>query len=69
MPHFRWSSLHPEGTMGSGLAIFFIFFGIALLDALRGGQWWRVLFWLAIGSLFYLANRLHSRRESHESDP
>ena len=40
-----------------GLTVFVLFFGIALLDALRGGHWWRALFWLLIGALFWLLDR------------
>jgi hypothetical protein len=43
--------------MRTNLTIFFLFFGIALLDAIRGGHWLRALFWLAIGALFYVADR------------
>ena len=43
--------------MRANLTIFILFFGIALLDAIRGGHWLRVLFWLAIGTLFYLTDR------------
>jgi hypothetical protein len=43
--------------MRTNLTIFFLFFGIALLDAIRGGHWLRVLFWLALGALFYVADR------------
>jgi hypothetical protein len=43
--------------MRTNLTIFFLFFGIALLDAIRGGHWLRVFFWLAVGALFFLADR------------
>ena len=43
--------------MGTNLTIFLLFFGIALLDAIRGGHWLRVAFWLVVGALFYLADR------------
>jgi hypothetical protein len=41
----------------TNLTIFLLFFGIALLDAIRGGHWLRVAFWLAVGALFYVADR------------
>jgi len=47
-----------------GLAIFVIFFGISLLDAFRGGPWYRALFWVAIGVAFMLMDRRRSRRTS-----
>ncbi len=40
-----------------GFAVFILFFGIALLDALRGGEWLRVAFWLVIGVLFWFLDR------------
>ena len=43
--------------MRTNFTIFLLFFGIALLDAIRGGHWARVAFWLAVGALFYLADR------------
>jgi hypothetical protein len=43
--------------MRPAFTIFILFFGIALLDAIRGGQWPRVLFWVVIGLLFFLADR------------
>jgi hypothetical protein len=43
--------------MRANLTVFLLFFGIALLDAIRGGHWPRVLFWCAIGAVFFLADR------------
>jgi len=43
--------------MRTNLTIFILFFGIALLDAIRGGHWVRILFWLTIGAIFFLADR------------
>ncbi|MDH4131368.1 MAG: hypothetical protein OEW17_05400 [Gemmatimonadota bacterium] len=43
--------------MRTNFTIFLLFFGIAFLDAVRGGHWWRVLFWVAIGVGFFLADR------------
>ena len=40
--------------MRPGITIFILFFGIALLDALKGGQWARVGFWIVIGAVFFL---------------
>lgn len=40
-----------------GFAVFILFFGIAFLDALRGGAWLRVAFWVVIGALFWLLDR------------
>lgn len=43
--------------MRTNLTIFILFFGIALLDAIRGGHWLRIVFWLCVGTLFFLADR------------
>lgn len=48
--------------MRTNLTVFFLFFGIALLDAIRGGYWVRILFWLAIGAVFFLADRRRLRQ-------
>lgn len=48
--------------MRSNFAIFILFFGIALLDAVRGAHWLRVAFWLAIGALFFWADRRRNTR-------
>ena len=44
---------------GSNATVFVLFFGIALIDAIQGGHWLWVLFWLAIGSFFLAADRMH----------
>lgn len=43
--------------MRPGMTIFILFFGVALLDAVWGGQWLRVAFWMAIGVFFFLLER------------
>ena len=49
--------------MGSpGMAVFVLFFGIALLDALRSGEWPRAIFWLAVGAGFWALERYPLRR-------
>lgn len=45
-----------------GLAIFVIFFGLALLDALWAGHWARALFWIGIGVVFVWLERARDRR-------
>lgn len=50
--------------MGPAMTIFILFFGIALLDALRGGEWPRVAFWVAIGLVFFLLERRGRFRSS-----
>jgi hypothetical protein len=48
----------------TNLTIFFLFFGIALLDALRGGHWPRMLFWVAIAAVFYFADRRQAAKRA-----
>ena len=36
------------------LTFFVLFFGLALLDAVRGGDWLLALFWVAVGTLFWM---------------
>ena len=51
--------------MRTNLTIFLLFFGIALLDAIRGGHWLRVFFWSAVAAVFLLADRRElARREA-----
>jgi len=46
----------------AGLTVFILFFGISLLDALRGGHWLRAALWLLLGLVFYALDR---RRTVH----
>lgn len=48
----------------SGMAIFFIFFGISLLDALWGGHWTRAAFWVALGVVFLVLDRSRRARRT-----
>ena len=41
---------------GSGFAVFVLFFGVALIDALQSGSWLKSAFWIAIGIVFLLAD-------------
>ena len=43
--------------MRPGITIFILFFGVALLDALKGGEWARVVFWVVIGAVFFLMDQ------------
>lgn len=53
--------------MSTNLTIFVLFFGIAVLDAFRGGHWLQVLLWGVLGTGFYLADRREpARRPSRE---
>lgn len=43
--------------MRTNLTIFILFFGISVLDAIRGGHWLRILFWVAMAAGFFVADR------------
>jgi hypothetical protein len=61
-------SLLPGGivkshTLAASMTVFLIFFGAALLDALKFKQWISALFWLLIGALFFVLGwRKHAAR-------
>lgn len=44
--------------LGAGFAIFIIFFGAAVIDAVQTQYWPRIVFWLAAGALFILSDNL-----------
>jgi hypothetical protein len=45
----------------NGLAIFALFFGVATLEAFRTHDLIKIIFWLAMGSGFILADSLRKR--------
>jgi hypothetical protein len=47
---------------GSATTIFLLFFGVALIDALVGGSFYTILFWLAVGAAFVVADLRRTRR-------
>ncbi len=40
--------------VGTGFAVFVLFFGVATLEALQTQNWLKAAFWLAIGIVFLL---------------
>jgi hypothetical protein len=44
--------------LGQGFIVFILFFGIALLDAVHTFDWLRIVFWLATGLVFIIADNL-----------
>jgi len=50
--------------MRTNFTIFLLFFGVAALDAIRGGHWIRIAFWLVIGAFFFAADRRALARRS-----
>ena len=50
-----------------GMAIFVVFFGISLLDALVGGHWLRAAFWIGMGLVFLVLDRARRGRRVLQS--
>lgn len=60
-------SLELEAGMSRpGFTIFILFFGVALVDALRGGYWPRIAFWVGIGAAFWLLERWGLARQRRQ---
>jgi hypothetical protein len=51
--------------LGEGFVVFVIFFGIAVLDAIRSFDWLSMFFWLGTGALFILADNLRKPKENN----
>jgi hypothetical protein len=47
--------------IGSNVTVFVLFFGVALLDALRSADLLRAAFWVAIGLVFLRGDALLQR--------
>jgi hypothetical protein len=45
-------------TLGANTAVFILFFGMALLEAIQELNWLKAALWLAIGLVFLLADGL-----------
>jgi len=48
--------------LGTGFAVFIIFFGIALLEAFERRNWPGVIFWAVTGTIFLMGDNL---KEAH----
>ncbi len=46
--------------LGSGFAIFLVFFGISLLEAFKNQNWLMAAFWLGMGMLFLVGDNMKS---------
>jgi hypothetical protein len=44
--------------LGANVTVFLLFFGIALLDALKSSDWLRAALWFALGLVFLRADSL-----------
>ncbi len=43
---------------GANFAVFVLFFGVALLEAFQTGNWTMAIFWVAIGFVFLMGDRV-----------
>ena len=48
--------------LSTNVAIFLLFFGVALLEAVQAGNWLKAIFWLAIGLVFLVADNLKGEK-------
>ena len=48
--------------VGENVAVFIIFFGLALLESLQHGRWLLVALWLAFAAIFLRADNLRSNQ-------
>lgn len=51
--------------LGTNFAIFVLFFGIATLEAFQTRNWLKAALWLAIGTVFLLADNLRVKYRLH----
>ena len=51
---------------GTNTAVFLIFFGLALLDAITSGNWLRSAFWIIVGLLFLRADALKPGKRTED---
>lgn len=42
--------------LGTTYAVFLLFFGISMLEAFQTRNWIKTAFWLALGTVFFLAD-------------
>ena len=43
-------------TVGAGMTVFLLFFGISVLEAFRTRDWGDIAFWMVIGVMFLVAD-------------
>jgi hypothetical protein len=44
--------------LGTNFTVFLLFFGISMLEAFQTRNWIKAAFWLALGTVFLLADNL-----------
>jgi hypothetical protein len=47
--------------LGTGFAVFLLFFGVAALEAFQSRNWLKAAFWAAIGIVFLVADNLKKK--------
>ena len=52
-------------TLGANFAVFLLFFGVATLEALQTRNWFKAVLWVAIGTVFLVADNLKDSRQLH----
>lgn len=55
----------PQIKPGPGFTIFILFFGLALIDAIRIHDWLKVSIWIGIGLVFLLADGTRKPRDAN----
>jgi hypothetical protein len=48
--------------LGTNFTVFALFFGVAALETVQTQDWLKAAFWLAIGSVFLVADKLKVER-------
>ena len=48
---------------GANVAVFLLFFGVALLESFQTQNWLKAFFWLAIGVVFLAGDNLGRRHQ------
>jgi len=51
--------------LGANFTVFVLFFGVATLEAFQTRNWLKAAMWLAIGTVFLVADNLRSERKHH----
>ncbi|MDX6528994.1 MAG: hypothetical protein QOH41_1284 [Blastocatellia bacterium] len=51
--------------LGTNFAVFVLFFGIATLEAFQTRSWLKAALWLAIGTVFLVADNLRVKHRLH----
>ena len=57
-----------KGIRTEGLAIFILFFGIAMLAAFQTHNWLNAAFWVVIGALFLFADNFKSAYKARQKN-